>query len=428
MTSRRKVRSTVVGLCSAVLSCAAILIIVFAASLPVYAQTFEVPSNRLASQILPPNLISSPYHRVREMVVSYGYMHHFTVDSQFGVFQATGDGALRKLVNEIYAIASLKEFKATEAFLKSVGTAAKSSLQFGKNLITNPVDTVSGIPQGVFSIFGNVVASMTMEHDPAEDSRAAQVLFVSSWKREFAAERGVDVYSSNKVLQEELNSVGWAAAIGGLAVSAVSMGASSSAVTVMSNLRLADSIGDALKAEPPSRLHIINMEKLQAVGVPDDLATRFLDHPNFTPRHDTVIAANLARLTNASGHAAFLETVLAATDEVGANFYMNMAQALGGYNDTVSRIEEITIIVGLTMARAQNGRVLIPFPLDHGVWTKRGSEIANHLVTTYRAQTGFTGGFDFWVTGTVSPMARQGLAAMGITVTENVDEQLGMLD
>ncbi len=267
-----------------------------------------------------------------------------------------------------------------------------------------------------------------MEHDPAEDSRAKQLLFVSSWKRDFATERGIDVYSSNKVLQEELNSVGWAAAIGGLSVSAVTMGASATGVTVMSNLRLANSIGDALKEEPPSRLRIINMDKLQALGVSDDLANRFLDHPHFTPRHDTVIAANLARLTNARGHAAFLETVLAAKDEVGANFYMNMAQTLGGYNDTVSRIEDISIINGLTMARAQNGRVLIPFPLDHGVWSQRGSGILNHLVTTYRAQTGFTGRFDFWVTGTVTPLAHQGLAAMGITVTENVDERLRMFD
>ena len=177
----------------------------------VHAQTFETPSNRLASQILPSNLFSGPYHRVRETVVSYGYMHHYTVDSQFGVFQATGDGALRKLVNEIYAIASLKEFKTTDAFLTSVGAAAKAPFSFAKNLITHPIDTVSGIPKGVFQIFGNAAEAITMEHDPAEDGRIKQLLFVSSWKRDFAAERGVDVYSSNKALQEELNSVGWAA-------------------------------------------------------------------------------------------------------------------------------------------------------------------------------------------------------------------------
>jgi len=422
------VRSRAGGLRAVAISIAAALAIGIMTLGTASAQTFEVPSNRLASQILPANLISSPYHRVREMVVSYGYMHHFTVDSQFGVFQATGDGALRKLVNEIYAIASLKEFKTTDAFLTSVGAAAKAPFSFAKNLITHPIDTVSGIPKGVFQIFGNAAEAITMEHDPAEDGRIKQLLFVSSWKRDFAAKRGVDVYSSNKVLQEELNSVGWAAAIGGLTVSLATMGASATGVVVMKNLRMADQIGNALTEEPPGRLRIINMEKLQAVGVPDDLANRFLDHPHFTPRHDTVIAANLARLTNARGHAAFLETVLAATDEVGANFYMNMAQTLGGYNDTVSRIEDISIVIGLTMARAQNGRVLIPFPLDHGVWSQRGSGIVNHLVTTYRAQTGFTGGFDFWVAGTVTPLAHQSLAAMGITVTENVDERLRMFD
>ena len=139
---------------------AAVLGLGLTAASGVHAQDFETPSNRQASQILPANLISGPYHRVRETVVSYGYMHHYTVDSQFGVFEATGDGALRKLVNEMYAIASLKEFKTGEAFLTAVGNAAKAPVNFGKNLITNPVDTVSGIPQGVFSIFGNVVASI----------------------------------------------------------------------------------------------------------------------------------------------------------------------------------------------------------------------------------------------------------------------------
>ncbi len=79
------------------------------------------------------------------------------------------------------------------------------------------------------------------------------------------------------------------------------------------------------------------------------------------------------------------------------------------------------------MARGANGRALIPFPLDHGVWSERGSRVINHLVTSYRS-TGFRGGFDFWVTGTVSPRARQELAKTGITVSENMDERLQMFD
>ncbi|MCZ6861470.1 MAG: hypothetical protein O7I42_14550 [Alphaproteobacteria bacterium] len=401
---------------------------VFCAVADTWAADYERPANRSASNILATEVISGPHYRVRDEVVSYGYMHHYTVDSDFGIFEVTGDGALRKVIKEIYAIASLNEFKNSEAFLESVKKAAKAPFMLGKSLITNPVDTISGLPEGVSRIFGNISEAITMEHDPSEDTRIKQALFVSSWKRDFAAERGVDVYSSNKVLQEELNSVGWSAAIAGLSISAVSMGASATAVTVVSNMRLADQIGNVIKEEPPSRLRIINKERLRATGVSEGLANRFLDHPHFTPRHDTVITANLARLTDARGLDGFLESALAAMDEAGANFYMNMAQTLSGYNDTVARIEDVSIVDGLTIARAQNGRALIPFPLDYGVWSKRSSEITNHLVTTYRANTGFTGGFDLWVTGTVSPLAHRGFKGYGVVVTENIDERLRMVD
>ena len=407
--------------------CTGAAILLFAALSVAQAQQFERPGNRRASQILPAQMIAGPHYRVREQVVSYGYMHSFTVDSQFGVFEATGDGALRKLIREIYAIAALRDVKSSDAFLQAVGEAAKAPFSFGKNLITNPTATISGLPKGVFQIFGNAAEAVTMEHDPSEDSRVKQLLFVSSWKRDFAAEHGVDVYSSNEVLQEELNSVGWAAAIGGLSVSAATMGAGATAVVAMKNLRLADQIGSALKEEPPSRLRIINMDKLRAMGISEALANRFLDHPHFTPRHDTVIVANLERLSRARGRSTFLESALSAEDEVGANFFMNMAQTMGGYNDSVAPIEEITALAGLTMARAENGRALIPFPLDHGVWSERASRIVNHLVTSYRSP-GFRGGFDLWVTGTVSPRAHQELARIGITVTANVDEHFGMFD
>ncbi len=81
----------------------------------------------------------------------------------------------------------------------------------------------------------------------------------------------------------------------------------------------------------------------------------------------------------------------------------------------------------MTIARAKNGRALIPFPLDHGVWSARGSGVIGHMKQTYEAN-GFRGKCDLWVTGTVTPRARRELAAMGIEVTENVDEKIGFLD
>ncbi len=57
------------------------------------AKECEVPTNAKASEILPTNLISGPYHRIKGAVVSHGYMYNYTVDSNFGVFDVTGQFA-----------------------------------------------------------------------------------------------------------------------------------------------------------------------------------------------------------------------------------------------------------------------------------------------------------------------------------------------
>ncbi len=391
------------------------------------AAQFEVPANRKAAEILPAELLKGPNYQVRETVVSYGYMHHWTVDSDFGTFEVTGDSALRALIRETYAIAALKEISQGEAFAKSVAYAAKQPFQFAGKMVTDPVDTVSALPKGVFRIFENVGTSISMEHDPSEDAMLKQALFVSSWKRDFAAEYGVDVYSSNKVLQEQLNKVGWASAIGGLSVSAAMTPLTGGAGVFFKATRLSNQLTEVLKEEPPSRLHIINHDKLSTMGISKDLAERFLDHPAFTPRLDTVIVAALADLKNPRGRDVFLNAILSAQDEASATFYMNIAQTLQGYNETVSRIQDITVINGLVVARALNGRALIPFPLDHGVWGARASWIFNHMKETNEAN-GFQGKYDLWVTGTVSPRTRRELTALGIEATENMDEKIGILD
>jgi hypothetical protein len=404
------------------------LVLLIAVAVPARSQSFEIPSQRSAAKILPSNMLTGPHHRVRDKVVSYGYMHHFTIDSDFGTFQATGNGALRKLLKEITAIAALKEIEQSKAFAKSLGYAAKAPVRLAKNLIDDPVDTVSGVPEGIFQIFGNVGRAVTMKHDPSEDSRAKQILFVSSWKRDYAHHYGVDVYSSNTTLQKHLNKVGWAAAVGGLSVSAVTAAArGATALAVYKTTRLADQMNEVLKEEPPSRVRIICEKKFAAMGIPKELAKRFLDHPQFTPRHDLVIAENLSRLKGAGGREHFLRATLAAADEVSANFFMNIAETMRGYHEKVSPITEITVVEGFTFAKTRKGTALMPLPLDHGVWSERARNVIDFLKANYKSP-GFNGRFEMWVAGTISPLAREQLKGRGFAITENVNRRVGFID
>ena len=82
-----------------------------------------------------------------------------------------------------------------------------SSFRGAKNLITHPVDTVTGVPKGVGRLFSRVGEMFGGGRGEQEDSVAKELVGFSRVKRQYAHKLGVDVYSSNKVLQKELNRV-----------------------------------------------------------------------------------------------------------------------------------------------------------------------------------------------------------------------------
>src|SRR5262249_59410815 len=141
-------------------------------------------------------------------------------------------------------------------------------------------DRVSGVPKGAYQLMENVATSATTTKDPSEDAKVAQALKVSAFKREYAAQLDVDAYSSNKVLQKQLNSVAWAASAGDLAFSAAMLPAGTGG-TVVSSLKLANTPTNTLTNQPPARLRLINDEKLQKMGISEELPKLFLDHPAF---------------------------------------------------------------------------------------------------------------------------------------------------
>jgi hypothetical protein len=389
----------------------------------VAAPPYERPADRTVADTLPPELAAGPLHRVRDPIVADGYMLHFTVDSSFGAFEATGIGALRKLLHELHAIAELRKIKGTEAWAKQVVDSGTSSLQFVGKLLTHPVDTASGLPKGLYKGMEAVGASVTGERDPSQDSRMKTVLLQSGKKREYAAALKVDPYSSNSVLQKELNSVAWAAALGSWTVTAATAPIGGAAATVLTMTKFGDVVGDYLKVQSPADLRVLNGKRLDEMKIPSALATRYLDHPHFTPRHDTILVEALTHLGGVQGREMFLETALGAEDEADANFYVNLAQMLHGYHGTVSPLSDIRRVGPLLVARAANGRVFVPLPLDYGVWTERAERVSDQLKAAAPGAR-----IDFWVMGAVSARAKQELTAKGIDTAELINRRIEILD
>src|ERR1700720_1878288 len=198
------------------------------AAFPICAESVSGPTNAAdyeelpelkASEILRPEILKGPNHQVREEVPTYSGANRFTIDSTFGVFEADGNEMLVRRVNEINAIAKLKETSRTDAYKKALVTAAKSQLAAVKNIVTDPVNTVTNVPKGLMKFMGRAgerVKGIGKKREPAPDegSRAQNIIGFTTAKRKVALSLGVDPYSSNDVLQRELDGITWASFAG----------------------------------------------------------------------------------------------------------------------------------------------------------------------------------------------------------------------
>jgi hypothetical protein len=395
---------------------------------PLGAADYDTPAGRPVREVVPKEMLAGPHYKLGETVQADGYMHTFTVNSSYGVFEPVGHGALRKVLGEVRAITALRDIKKSKAWAQAVGESAMGPFRFGKNLILHPVDTVTGVPKGAYKLMEEAGEAVVNERDPSDDPAYKKALLMSGRKREYAAKLGVDVYSTNPVLQKELNSVAWAAAVGNLSVSVALMPVGGTAGAALSTVRFSNALNDHLANQPANRLRIMNEEKFTAMGIPAETSKRYLDQARFTPRHDTILAESLGRLGNAQGREGFLERAIGAEDEVEATFFTNVAQVMRGYHESVGPIVAIHLVGGRMMvAQTASGVALVPLPIDYVMWTPATQRRIEELKTKYQAP-GFTGTVDLWLTGKVSPLARQQLTARGITVTEEVGKRIEIMD
>jgi hypothetical protein len=372
-------------------------------------------------------MVQGKRHRISEAVLNEGYMHVYSVTSEFGDFTARGDTMLRRLLHEIAAIADLRQQSTGRALAEAAGDSAAGPFKAVGSLLTKPVKTLAGIPRGVHRLLESGVKAVGRERTDYEDSDFAALLAVSSYKRDYAAEHNVDVYSTNPVLQKELNRVAWAGVPGYVFVSAALVPVTGAAVATYRTMGIVDFLNEVIEEEAPTDLHVMNQKKLIDMGIPDDLIRNFLSHPIYSPRHQTVITFCLADLGQAKGRDIFLRTVLNALDEEEAFFYQQIAELFRAYNETKSPIVAIKRFNRIPLGLAKNGAVFVAAPFDHGIWTEHAEPFINDLVAAYshgpKGQR-----IDFWITGTLSERACKEMSKRDIAVREDVDRDIKLMD
>jgi hypothetical protein len=375
-----------------------------------------------AAELAPAHLLKGPRFAVDERVPA-DLVARFTIRSDFGTLPAHGRTTLAVRVGEIGALDQLERTSKTEEFLKAAGGAAARPVKAAVGIVTSPVETVKGAPAAVDRFLDRVqlgsarVKEAASAPDKSAEERTAAVsrrvggisadaLGYEQERRALAKRLGADPYTTNPVLADKLDEMAWIAFSGrvgtNLAVSIVvpySIVLSATSVTQ-----------DLIWDTKPADLIVLNEQKLGAMGVSPGQAQSLLRNPWYSLTMLTSLVTGLEQLGGVAGREQVVGFAAAASSEEGARLVTEAVQMLVRSHQGQEPIARVTA-PGPLVAHTRRGALLVPAPLDYVAWTERVSRFSRRQDLRAKERVA-------WVTGTVSPRAKQGLAAAGWTVRE----------
>jgi len=255
---------------------------------------YEAPSTLDARAILPSDVRKGPHHTVLDEVVPFRHTHRYRITSPYGQFEAYGGEMLKIRIQEIQTIATMDE---EVNHIQSVAAGAKhailSPFKFMLGLVNEPKKTLLAIPKGMWHMATRIGEMAVGKRGSLEDPENAELLGFSTVKRQVANHFGVDVYSSNRILQEKLNSLSWAGYAGDAAVRLATLPIGGPAGAVLTGTSFSTTVGELLRDHTPEELRHLNRDKLEIMGLDDSLIETFLQHPWYSPRHETVLVQAL---------------------------------------------------------------------------------------------------------------------------------------
>jgi hypothetical protein len=385
---------------------------------------FEELPELKASEILKPELLKGPHYVVRDPVPTASGVNQFTIDSDFGVFEADGNEMLLQRLKEIDAIARLREVSRTDEFKKSLLAAAKSPLNSARNIARDPAQAISNVPKGVMKFLGR--AKQTVENvgkgggeRDVDGSRMRDAIGYSDKKRKIALQMGIDPYSTNTVLQKELDNVAWASWAGGFAFSTATFPISGPIGAALTITNLNSTVEELLREKSPSELEQINRATFRAMGASASDIERILHGGAFTPTQSTTFAVHLKALKGVANRGAFVKVAAQkSTTEADALFCVYTAALM-------NQIQEKTPIARIIMLRdfpicvAKDGTVIVALQWDYAAWTAGAASLTDE-VQKLAGKSGPSGHVFVGLSGQISPRLGEELEKRGITVQDRL--------
>ncbi len=325
-----------------------------------------------AEDFLPKSAFAGKKLFVEKTAQNNGLQNTYQIKAGSEEYEVTGSAATIQFLQESRAIRELRQISTAQAFSRGLKQSAKGTYQTGKQIVRDPVSAVKKVPQGASKFFGKVKGFFSQdEEDAGQKSSPGETvkgfLGVDEEKRKLAARLGVDVYSRNQALQEELDRVASAAAGGGLAFDIGTLPVGAAAGIGLTVIGIEQTVDSLISDWPPDSLRKWNEQNLLKLGANRNLIVQFLNHPWYSLRQTTIITASLNKI--GINPDLFLESANKALTEQDAKYFEQIAQLLAAYPQKMAPLQSLRLQDGLLCALDPNGVLVVPVSLDYAIWT-----------------------------------------------------------
>jgi len=379
------------------------------------APEFEASPTPDAAKLVRPELQQGAHHKLRPGVTMEGYLARFEVESEFGLYQVTSISLLEKRVHEINTLAKALAMKEESPYLAGVAESLKQTVTAPVKIITDPFGSLAAMGTSVGKTVKKIGLLFKKRDKSAQEDKGLKAAMFGAEKRKLASELNLDVYTDNSKVQEFLDSVASGRGSGKLTISLATLAIPGGAGIAVGVAKYRGGVDDALRDLSPAELHERNMKKLLAMGINEFLAKSFLNHPKLSPRHKTLITADLEALAGVEERGAALEAAVdGAEDHVGgAQFYENLTGMLVALHKEKHPLKRLHAVEGVVVAHAVDGKLVVALPVDLVHWSAETAEAFGDF-----AALDASGARVLVVTGKLTDRAREGITAKGFTVME----------
>ena len=394
------------------------------AQAPGQAPAFELGVILKSSDLLPAESLRGPSYRVRDQVATDGYMAHFEIDTDFGTFRAVGVPEAKRRIAEAEAIRKLVETSKSDLFAEGLRRSVEQPIDAVKNIVVHPVESVKQAPKTVGHFFGKVGSAIgrgvaktadrvgeAINSDGTDAGQAASAAGrglgnaaknaagFDKAKLDTARQLGVDPYSDNQRLQEEMEKVTWAFFAGGLPLR-IGAAVASAGIAVAATEMVG--IPEDTYALTSSELALRDERALAAIGMtPEDIKNFQIQRVLSTTRRHRVVTY-LEALPKAQGRGHIVRLANACSSPEQAEFLISALAILAERQRSgAAEYTHLQVLGRLPGATTASGELHVPAPVDYVTWTEEVAQFANRddlgnapkvLVHTGRASSAATAG------------------------------------